>query len=157
MQSRVKLVTDCLLQLSAIAWRNYGRLKWLEMVWGAHSTLDSSYIQAEARRCQSLSRTAVFKGPTTSVTGTFRLTHFSFHYEIKVRKRGKWSQYHVWFFFFFLKRLLEHQKQTLRGDEKSSLPANHTTPHLLIFFSFLVHTQRCKHSRVHSNIHKVQK
>lgn len=81
-------------ELSVIARGDYGRLKWLEMLSGAHSTSDSSYIQQRPGGCN-------LGWLWFRVLQPQWLAHSDSHvfisYEIKVRKRGKWSQYHVWF------------------------------------------------------------
>lgn len=71
--------------VSVIAWGHYGTLKWWREALTARWT-----HRTFSRGHQSLPWTAVFLA-----TGTFKLIS----YEIKVRKRGKWSQYHVLIFF----------------------------------------------------------
>lgn len=73
--------------------------------------------------------------------------HIFISQEIKVRKRGKCSQYHEW----FLKRLLQHQKRMLSGRWEVFPPSN--LPPVTISLS---HTHRDASTHVYIHIHKIQ-
>lgn len=69
------------IQMSVTACGDYGILKWLQMVWGAHSMPDSSYIQQRPGSVSHhLGRLQFRVSPTTSVTGTFRLSYSCLHF-----------------------------------------------------------------------------
>lgn len=95
--------------LSVIAWEDYERLKWPQMVRGAHSTLDSSYIQQRPGGVSRFLGRLCFRFLQPQWLAHSH-PHVFISYGIKVRICGKWSQY-----VLILKRLLKHQKWMLPG------------------------------------------
>lgn len=121
---------------------------------------DSSYIQRRPGRCQSLSLGRLcfcfFSGPTTSVTGTFRLSYSCFHF-IRDKSKKTWQMVTVPCLIFKTPPS-SYQKRMLPGGATRTLHfqliIRYSACNLPPLFSF---THRDASTHVYIHIHKVQK